>query len=360
MHVGTGPVVGGTVYQLSVAGRGGVATDADSVALNVTVTSPQAPGFVTVFPCGSARPTASSLNYEAAQTVANAVVSKLGVAGMVCLYTLATTDLIVDVNGFYAPGSGYVAVNPARLLETRSGEAVGTIDDQFTGAGQLAGGATIELQVGGRAGVPLAATAAVLNVTVTQPSAPGFITVYPCGSPRPTASNLNYTAGQTVPNSVVAKLGTEGRVCLYSLAATHLIVDVNGFHTAKSTYAALNPVRLLETRAGQAEGTIDGAFEGIGVVAGGGWVELQISGRGGVLPTATAAVLNVTVTEPSAPGFITVYPCGTFRPNASSLNYGPGQTVPNPVVARIGPLGKVCLFTLATTHLIVDVNGYVP
>ncbi|MCU1398713.1 MAG: hypothetical protein JWN62_1822 [Acidimicrobiales bacterium] len=57
----------------------------------------------------------------------------------------------------------------------------------------------------------------------------GFVTVHPCGATRPTTSNLNYTAGQTIPNAVVAKLGTSGKVCLYASSTTDLIADVNGY-----------------------------------------------------------------------------------------------------------------------------------
>jgi hypothetical protein len=68
-------------------------------------------------------------------------------------------------------------------------------------------------------------------------------------------------------------------------------------------------------------------------------------------------VLNVAVTEAQGPGFVTVFPCGSARPNASSLNYVTGQTISNSVVATIGTGGKVCFFTYATTHLVVDLTG---
>lgn len=69
----------------------------------------------------------------------------------------------------------------------------------------------------------------MLNVTAVLPQGPGFLTVYPCGSLRPLASKVNYFAGQVVPNAVLAKIGTDGKVCIFTLAATHILVDVNGF-----------------------------------------------------------------------------------------------------------------------------------
>ena len=115
----------------------------------------------------------------------------------------------------------------------------------------LAAGGTLQLQVGGVAGVPGDALAAVLNVTVTNPAAAGFVTAWPCGQPQPLASNLNYVAGQTVPNLAIVRLGAGGRVCLYSMVATDLVADVAGYFPAGSGYTPIdNPTRILDTRNG--------------------------------------------------------------------------------------------------------------
>ena len=90
-------------------------------------------------------------------------------------------------------------------------------------------GTTTELQIGGRGGVPTNATAAVLNITVTEPQGPGFITIWPCGTERPNASNLNYTTGTTIPNAVITKLTTTGTICIYTSAPTHIVIDTNGY-----------------------------------------------------------------------------------------------------------------------------------
>ncbi|HYN33942.1 MAG TPA: CAP domain-containing protein, partial [Ilumatobacteraceae bacterium] len=76
----------------------------------------------------------------------------------------------------------------------------------------------------------------------------GFATVYPCGSPRPNTSNINFAAGSTVANAVTSKVGAGGAVCLYNDAATHLIVDVNGFFLPTANFGALDPARLVDTR----------------------------------------------------------------------------------------------------------------
>ena len=112
-------------------------------------------------------------------------------------------------------------------------------------------GSTLELQVAGVSGVPLDADAVVLNVTVVNARAPGFATVYPCGQSLPEVSNLNYVAGQTVPNLVIAKPGVGGKVCIYSYAAIDVLADVSGSFPAGSGFTPVsNPTRVLDTRNG--------------------------------------------------------------------------------------------------------------
>jgi hypothetical protein len=214
------------------------------------------------------------------------------------------------------------------------------------------------LQVAGRAGVAADAAAVVLNVTATEPGGAGFITVYPCGSQQPTVSNLNFVAGQTVPNAVVAKIGAGGKVCIFSSQPTHVIADVNGYYPAGSAFTAIVPARLLDSRPAQT--TIDGQFNDIGIRPTNSITELHITGRAGVPDNATAVVLNITATQATSNGYITVYPCGTTPPTVSNLNTTPGGTVPNAVITKIGTNGNICIYTNNATHLIADINGYYP
>jgi subtilisin family serine protease len=346
----------GWITELQITGRAGVPATATTASLNVTVTDAQAPGFVTVFPCGQPLPTASNLNYGPGDTIANAVITQIGIGGKVCLFTYAPTHLVADLNGYSPVGALYNALTPARLLDTRPGSP--TADGGDAGIGMRGAGWITELQVAGRAGVPATATTASLNVTVTEARAPGFVTVYPCGQPVPTASNLNYGPGDTIPNAVVTQIGAGGKVCLFTYAPTHLIADINGYYPTGALYDARPPARLLDSRAGYS--TVDGNDAGIGP-RGAGWVtELQVAGRAGIPGDATTASLNVTATETQAPGFVTVYPCGQPVPTASNLNFAPQETIANAVITRIGAGGKVCLFTYAPTHLVVDVNGSFP
>lgn len=343
----SGKIGPGSTTVLQVAGRGGVpAVGVGAVVLNVTVTEPTTDSYVTVFPTGVSAPLASNLNVTAQQTVPNLVVAKVGVGGKVSFFNNSgEAHLVVDVSGWFPEGSGLQPLSPIRALDTRSGNGAAV--------GPIKGGSTVRLKVAGRAGVPAqGAAAVVLNVTVTEPTANGYVTVFPSGSARPLASNLNFTPGLTVPNLVIAKVGPDGAVNLFNSAgSTHLIADVAGWFPASSALTSVAPSRLLDTREG------NGAPAG--TVGPGSVTRLQITGRNEVPAGIGAVVLNMTVTEPTAAGYITVYPTGVERPTASNLNMRPGQTVPNLVIAKVGADGAVNIFNSAgNSHLVADVVGW--
>jgi hypothetical protein len=322
--------------------------DTTAVSLNVTVTGTETPGFLTVWPCDEAMPNTSNLNFGVGTTRANQVVAPLSADGTVCVWVNSDTHLLADVTGTFefAGGQPASAITPERILDTRNG--IGVPSALLNPAGS-----TVQLQVTGRGGVPASGvTAATFNVTAVQPLAPGFVTVWPCDSPRPETSNLNHGTGGAVPNLVTVKLAANGTVCLYSSAPTHLLADVGAWFGpgASSGLVELTPDRLLDTR--------NGIGAPKGEVAAGGTVTLQVTGRGGVRVDATAVVLNVTATGTGAAGFATVWPCDAARPTVSNLNFAAADTVPNSVAVRLSPAGTVCLFTDARTHLIADVAGF--
>ena len=253
-------------------------------------------------------------------------------------------------------GVDFIPLPPARLADTRSGGA--TVDGLFAAGDARPPDSTLVLAVGGRGGVPANASAVSLNVTAVSATGDGFLTVFPCGSPLPNASNLNFTTGATVANGVVAKLGTNGEVCIFVSAGTHLIVDVNGAFPWTTTLISSNPARVIDTRPLGA--TADGLQQEGGLRVAGSSTAVPIAGRAGVPANASAVVLNVTVTGTQAPGFLTVYPCGGAVPTASNLNYGTGATVANLVLTKLGAGGAVCIFNQSVTHLIIDVTGFFP
>lgn len=221
---------------------------------------------------------------------------------------------------------------PQRLVDTRSGQP--TVDGEFSGIGKRQARTTLVVDIAGRAGLGSAVGTVVLNLTVDQPDAPGFVTLWPCDQPRPMASNLNYVAGQTVAVAALAKVGGDGTLCVYTLAAAHLVVDVAGEFPAGSFAALAAPQRLADTRQGGP--TIDGQASGQGLRTARSTYRVRVAGRGSLPSGVRAVALNVTATEVAGTGFLTVFACDEEQPNASNVNYLVGYTTPNavpPIVA---------------------------
>jgi hypothetical protein len=224
---GSGPIGAGQTIDLQVAGRGGVSDQPQAVALNVTVTGPTAGSFLTVWPSGESRPLASSVNMVAGQTVPNMVLSRVGWNGMISIFNNSgSTHVVVDVLGCFDADAGgrFVALSPRRVLDTRDG----------TGAPQgPVGQSPLPVTLLGRGGVPSSGVSGVmLNVTAVAPTASTFVTVYPSSTDRPLASNLNVSAGQVIPNMVLARVGPDGAVMMFNNGGVvDLVADVVGYFT---------------------------------------------------------------------------------------------------------------------------------
>ncbi|MDQ0241601.1 RCC1 domain-containing protein [Arthrobacter bambusae] len=272
------------------------------------------------------------------------ILSGLAAPGAWAAGTGGSTSAPVAVVGTSArptAAGAFIPISPARLLDTRTSTPVGP-------------DGTVSFQVGGMNGIPAAAAAVVFNLTVTGPQSFGFITAYASGAARPNSSNVNFAAGQTVPNSVTVPVGVDGKVTLFnrSSGSTQLIADVSGYYlpgtpTVPGAFVPIAPARLLDTRGSTPAGP-DGT------------VSFQVGGVGGIPASVSAVSFNLTVANPTSFGFITAYASGTTRPNSSNINFATDQTVPNSVTVPVGVDGKVTLFNRSSgsTQLIADVAGY--
>lgn len=261
----------------------------------------------------------------------------------------------------------YSPRDPVRLFDSRPGVVgVSESPDRTT---KLGPGGKVRVQVAGIAGVPADATAVILNVTATQPTAAGWLTVHPGGS-VPNASNLNFTAGQTAAVHVTATVAADEKIELVNaLGSTHVIVDLAGWYgptgpggpATDLLHVLPAPARAIDTREGT-PGYAEGEFGPEGATAPlgpDGLVNVQVAGLGGVPANATGVVLNVTVTQPSAKSWIVAYPNGAAAPGTSALNMVAGQTVANLVVVPVGTDGRVRFGNqLGSTHLVVDTIGW--
>lgn len=244
------------------------------------------------------------------------------------------------------PGTKYQPVAPVRILDSRTATGGWT--------GQLAAGTPQSLTVtGGTASVPADVDSVVLNLTATNGSANSFLTAYPAGvATVPTASNLNFAAGETRPNLVTVKVGTAGQVTIANaVGSTDVIADLVGYYSsaAPDLYNPLDPSRVLDTRTPQGGGAP--------VTAG---TPLDFHAHaGGVPESADAVEVNVTVTNGSANSFLTVYPAGGSTPNVSNLNFAKGQTIANLVSVKLGTDGHIAFANnTGSVDVIVDVVGY--
>ena len=364
-YSGGAPGPGG-MLDVQLAGVGGVpATGAAGVLINLTVTDTSSPGYVTAFPAGVAVPASSTIDFRAQDTKANLVEVALGRGGQISIYNQAgTTQLVVDVEGWYDPsqatsGAGlYNPTIPARIADTRPGSG-----EPYQGS-TLGAGQSLTVQVAGRGGIPSSgAEAVVMNVTATNTSQPSYLTVYPAGEGRPLASNLNFFAGQTVANQVVVPLGTGGAVTIYNgVGQADVVVDVVGWFSDGSSGATtgsglfpMAPQRAVDTRSGSGY-----AYSGDALQPGQ-TLTIQLAGLAG-LPAQgmAAAVLNLTVTDGGAPGYLTVWPASSTQPLSSELNWQAGQTTENLALVAVSPQGTVSFYngSSAPVQLVIDADGW--
>lgn len=379
------------------AGTLTVPVTATSVVLNVTVTDTTQPGgFLTIYPNGSAQPNSSNLNFNAGSTVANLVQVGVGIDGSVSIYNFnGTTDVIVDLEGYFIPTTStssagqYVPINPIRVCDTRGTNGTSTVANQCNNGSSISNpiqpNSALTLNVAGSGsggsldGIPAGVSAVVLNVTATDTTQPGgFFTVYPSNISTPNASNLNFHQGMSVANRVIVPVDSNGDISVYNFSGTtDAIVDVNGYFLGSGTpstgsrFSPIIPTRICDSRQINPPNVVQNQcntppnttmIQNSTLT-----INVAGSGTGGaqdfIPSTATAIVLNVTVTDTTSDGgFITVYPTpssGNSVPNVSDLNWSAGQTVANSVVVKIGAGDAINIYNaVGSTDIIVDVMGY--
>jgi hypothetical protein len=327
---------------LQIAARGacGIPANSTSVALTLTVVGPQAAGFLTAWPSDQARPVVSNVNFNVGQIRANGSITRLGASGAFRVFTSAPADVVVDVVGAFVPASAaaagrFVARPSTRLYDSRSGPA-------------LAPGDTTTLPL--PAGIPADAVAMALNVTITESSAPGFVTEFPAGRQMPTSSILNVDqAGQTRAAAGIFPVSSTG-VALYLSGGGHIVVDLLGYFTGPSAgsstdglFTAYDPTRLLDTRGQSPLGN------GVPLYPGGG-LELVVAQGGSI-------AYNVTSVDGSG-GYVTAFPAGTPRPNTSTVNsVGGSDVVANFAITQVSNRG-LGFFSQSQTHLLADLQGW--
>jgi hypothetical protein len=346
------PFTAGETYDLPLPALPAGAT---AVVLNVTADRPDAKTVVRVYPTpanGTDVPTVSNLNVPQGQTLADLVVSKVatrtdGVKQVRLRNDSGTVRLVADLSGYYVgngSGAGFTSTAPVRLLDTRQTGTPLTRGESRSFDTKTAADGTAS-------GVPVGATAVVVNVTAIAPTTYTVVRVYPDGSAFPTVSNLNPAAGATVPNLVVVAVGNGERIRLASSSGTtDFAVDLAGWYVPGSgdVFHPVDPYRALDTR--KTTNALQADTER----------PVTLGGTGAVPFSASALALTVTAVQPSTETYLTVHPVdGQPRPVASNLNTTAGRDVPNAVVVRAGQSGRISIYNLSgAVHVLVDVAGW--
>ncbi|MDO8362793.1 MAG: hypothetical protein Q7V88_07845, partial [Actinomycetota bacterium] len=292
--------INASTLRIDITHRAGVPANATAAVLNITMIGSAGPGFVSVYPTGTAPPTSSNVNADAAgRVIANMAHVKIGNGGSIDLTRSTISYIAVDLVGVYVPVTD--AVSSGRLVTLNTG-AQRVFDTRDRGYG-LGANQAIPVDLAA-AGVPADASAVVVGVTAVQ-AQPGFWTAYTVGSVRPGTSTLNLDkAGQTRSGQAIVPLnGTDRSISVYSQRGGHLLVDVVGWFTGagdpvstSGLFLPSSPLRMLDTRTTRTLAPWAGST-----------YEFT---TGSSVPQISAVAMNVTVTAPWDFGFVTAFPAG--------------------------------------------------
>ena len=358
---GSGPIQGGTfeTFNLPQLAPGGGCADlstADAYSLNVTVVPPGPLGYLTIWPTGKNQPVVSTMNSLDGRVKANAVIVPAGTSGAVSVFVSNTTDVVLDIDGYFAPVSNstlaFYPLTPCRVVDTRHFHY-----PLGLGAPYLHGQVPRDLPVlRSKCGIPHRAQAYSFNFTVV-PNPPGnplgYLEVWPTGNkPQNRASTLNNLTATVVANAAIVPAGTDGEITALASNDTDLIIDIDGYFavpTQQNPGLSLYPTapcRVIDTRkVGNGQ-----PFMG----------ELTVNVAGSVCGppiTGQAYVFNATVVPVGSLGYLTLWPDSEKQPVVSTLNAIDGVVTSNMAIVPTTN-GKIDAFASNLTQLVIDISSY--
>jgi hypothetical protein len=354
----TGPTAGlalegGTTHDFVIQQSAcGIPANARAFVLNVTAVPAGQLGYLTIWPAGRDRPSASTLNSHDGRVRANAALIGAGVGGSVSVFPSNPTHLVLDISGYFVPvsdtaGLAFYPVAPCRVIDTRRAEG------QFGGP-SIGGGQSRRIAVtSSPCGIPSGARAFSLNLTVVPRGPLGYVTTWPTGATMPNASTLNAGTGQVTANAAIVPAGAGGSIDVFASNPTDLVVDVNGYFAppyaaGALSFYALTPCRAVDTR------NATGPHGGPALL---GSRNFDLPASACAVPAASAFVLNATVVPKWELGYLTLWPAGGLTPNVSTLNSSDGTVVANAAIVPASN-GWLSVFASNPTEVIIDINGY--
>jgi len=343
-----------------------VPSTAKAYVLNVTLV-PRNTGvdFVTVYPAGETRPDFWTVRSPDGLIVANSAIVKAGAGGAISVYTSNTTDMLIDIAGYFTDNPQesnlvYYPLTPCRVIETR--QAYRPQAGQF-GPPTLIAKQTRNFRFpqSPDCAIPSGAAAYSVTLTVVPPAPLPFLTAWPAGASQPNVSSINSPNGRILANSVIVPASTDGSISLYPFETTDAIVDINGYF-APDNGSGLFYFPITQCRVSNStDATFTGNF-GPPIFQDTTTRTIPIASSprcSGSPATAKAYALNATVIPNGNPmPFLTIFPTGQPQPNASVINAFEGQTVSSGFIVPAGTNGSIDVYAFRRTHVVIEIAGY--
>jgi hypothetical protein len=353
----SGKLKAGVARTFQITGLHGIPAGATAITANATVVNSGAASSIYLGPAPIAKPSTYTLSFNKGQVANRGVTVALSPAGALSVTYRAssgTTDLVLDVTGYFSPAAGgdtYHALTPARVLDTRKGIGL---------SGKLKANTPRTFTVWGHGGVPKGAKAVTGNVTVVNSTTAWAVYLGPAPVTKPAASTINFIKGQVAGNSQTVALSSTGTLSATFMgnsgATTDLVFDVTGYYTADATglrYVPLPSASLLDTRTGTG---LTGKFSANTPRT------LAVRGHAGV-PTSAAGITGVvSVVNQTAPYALGVGPVAAAKPTTSALNFLKGDVCSNGLTVALSSKGTLSATYMAaagkTTDVVIFVTGY--
>jgi len=326
-----------------------IPTSAAGYSLNVAVVPQKTLGYITLWPTGQSQPLVATLNSVDGRIKSNAAIVPAGTNGAVSVFATDTTDVILDINGYFVAGTNPTAlafypVTPCRIADTRN--PAGALGGPSLAAQSTRAFAILDSSCG----LPADAQAYSLNFAAVPKGPLGYVTVWPTGEPQPVVASLNDLTGTVAANAVVVPAGANGAVSVFTTNATDLVIDTNGYFAAQGTGGlalyTITPCRVLDTRLPAGSPPFSTTLN-VNVTA----------SPCNVPSTAQAYVFNATVIPPGPLGYITMWAEGQQQPLAATLNAIDGAITNNMAIVPTTN-GSISVFPSGPTHLVLDLFGY--
>ena len=345
-----GPIIaGGTSRDFTVPSSAcSIPSTAQAYSLNVAVVPATTLGYLTLWPTGQTRPLASTLNSLDGRIKSNAAIVPAGTGGAVSVFVSDTTQVILDINGYFVPatdptGLAFYPITPCRIADTRTAAAP-------LGGPSLVGGQNRTFPIlSSTCNLPATAQAYSLNFAAVPSGSLGYLTAWPTGQARPLAASLNALTGAVTANAAIVPAGTGGSIDVFASNTTNLVIDINGYFAPMGTGGlslyGVTPCRVVDTRQPVGSPPISS-------------LDVAVSASAcGIPATAQAHVLSVTVVPPGSLGYLTLWPQGQTRPVVSTLNALDGAITSNLAIVPTNN-GTISAFASNPTHLVIDISGY--